>query len=330
MQLIRMLWWMVCIVIYCQGQETFFSKVIIWGHPLHSHTHSYIHQAFYRSFYHLGYEVYWVSSVDEIQNIDLVGTLFITEGLVDKDIPKRHDCYYILHNWNPDDYLELFRNNRCIALQVYTHDCLSYTTEKIADYIYSNAAEKIIFMPWATDLLPYEIDEIKQQKIMHKEKSIINWVGTIGGGIFGNEPEIADFKKACYENGILFKHTINSSMDETIKLIGESLMAPALQGIWQCEKGYIPCRIFKNISYGQWGITNNKTVYDLFKGRVIYNADTYQLFYDAKKYIENTSPDELYELMDFVKNNHTYINRIDVLLKFMKHALMIKEDNELL
>ncbi len=79
-------------------------------------------------------------------------------------MPKRQDCYYILH-WCfrhcADEYLELFRNNRSIALHVYTHDCLNHCVEKIDDYIYCNSKEKIIYMPWATDLLPQEIDDIK-------------------------------------------------------------------------------------------------------------------------------------------------------------------------
>jgi hypothetical protein len=303
--------------------ENFFSKVIIWGHPLHSHTHSYIHEAFYRTFMHLGYKTYWVKSIDELEGIDLHKALFVTEGQVDAEIPKRHDCYYILHNWNPDNYQELFKDNRCILLQVYTDDCLPYVTEKIADCIYSNSQEKMIFMPWATDLLPDEIDEIKQQLHIDKKEPIINWIGTIGGGRFGNEVELAGFKKACEENDILFRHYHNKSTQEGIDLIKSSYMAPAIQGTYQCKKGYIPCRIFKNISYGQWGITNNKTVSDLFKGKIVYNADTYQLFYDAQKYIETTSIEKLYELMDFVRDNHTYINRIETLLLFMKKALHI-------
>ena len=329
MRLMRLLLSTVFFVGMCAAKETFFSKVIIWGHPQHSHTHSYIHEAFYRAFKHLGYEAYWVSSQEEISSIDLANALFITEGQVDKEMPKRHDCYYILHNWNPDDYQELFRNNRCIVLQVYTHDCLPYVTEKLDECMYTNVAEKIIFMPWATDLLPHEIDENKQTRMRNKKQPMINWVGTIGGGIFGNIGEIEGFTRACSENNIGFKRVINVSIDETIDLITASSMAPALQGAWQCEKGYIPCRIFKNISYGQWGITNNKTVYDLFKGKIIYNPDTYQLFYDAAAYIDNAPITELYELMDFVKNNHTYINRIDTLLQFMKRALTIKENDEI-
>ena len=298
----------------------FFSKVIIWGHPLHSHTHSYIHGAFFRTFQYLRYEVYWVSDSDEIKNLDLKDALFITEGQVDSSIPKRKDCYYILHNCKAQEYRELFDSNRCISLQVYTHDCLPYASEKLGECMYSNVAGKIIFLPWATDLLPYEIDEMKKH-ILEKKDHTITWIGTIGEGIFGNKKEIDGFATACQENAMIFQRYTNVSADKNIELIQKSYLAPALQGAWQCEKGYIPCRIFKNISYGQWGITNNKTVYDLFEGRIIYNSDTYQLFYDAQAYVATASINELYALMDFVKDNHTYINRIEMLLNFMKKAL---------
>lgn len=316
-----------CVLSFCSSNcyAHFFSKVIIWGHPLHSHTHSYIHWGFYRAFQHLGYEVYWVSDISEIKSLDLSGTLFITEGQVDSSMPKRKDCYYILHNCKRDEYRGLLNGDRCILLQVYTHDCIPYVTEKLGECMYSNLAEKMIFLPWATDLLPHEIDEMKKDAFQKKDYTV-TWIGTIGDGVFGNQNEINGFAKACNENNIIFKRYTNVSADKNIELIQKSYLALALQGAWQCEKGYIPCRIFKNISYGQWGITNNKAVYDLFEGKVIYNPDTYQLFYDARDYIKRADIGELYELMDFVKNNHTYINRIETLLSFMQKALNIKDN----
>ena len=305
----------------CNAQENFFSKVIIWGHPLHSHTHSYIHGAFYRAFQHLGYEVYWVNEYDEIKDLDLHKALFITEGQVSSGIPLRTDCYYILHNCPL-----LFPECQHIMLQVYTHDCLPYAIEKLDDFVYCNVGGKIIFMPWATDLLPDEIERMKKERLSYDKQPMVHWVGTIGGNRFGNESELAGFIQACTENDITFKQTINISMEDTVELIKSSYMAPAIQGAWQCENGYIPCRIFKNISYGQWGITNNKTVYDLFKGKVIYNSDTYQLFYDAQEYMQSEEAEQkLYELMDEVKTKHTYINRIDALLTFMKKVLAVEE-----
>src|SRR5207244_2211532 len=224
----------------------FFSKVIIWGYPLHSHTHSYIHWGFFRAFKHLGYEVHWVSTMKELDHIDLHNALFITEGQVDDEMPKRLDCYYILHNWDPQKYQEPFFHNRCILLQVYTHDCLKHSVEKIDDYMYCDTQQKLIFIPWATDLLPNEIDMMKQN-IPKKKMKNIQWICNIGKKVFSNNIEIDNFKRACMENNIVFKNIINRSMEENIALIKTSYMAPALQGPFQCEKGYIPCRIFKNI-----------------------------------------------------------------------------------
>lgn len=63
---------------------------------------------------------------------------------------------------------------------------------------------------------------------------------------------------------------------------------------------------------------NSKTVYELFKGKIIYNKDPYKLFYDAQKYIKKMYIQELYDLMDLVKEKHTYLNRIEHLFNFMR------------
>jgi hypothetical protein len=54
----------------------------------------------------------------------------------------------------------------------------------------------------------------------------------------------------------------------------------------------------------------------LFNKKIIYNPDTHQLFYDAVKRIKTIDINEIYDLMDFVKTKHTYINRIDVIFNF--------------
>jgi len=45
----------------------------------------------------------------------------------------------------------------------------------------------------------------------------------------------------------------------------------------------------------------------------VYNEDTYQLFFDAEKERENY--DMIRSQMLFVKENHTYINRVKELLE---------------
>lgn len=302
-----------------------FNKVIIWGHKLHSHTHSYIHYAFYKTFKYLGYDTHWFDNSDDVRTFDFVNSLFITEGQVDQNIPLREDCRYILHNCDQKKYKELFDKNCCIILQVYSHDVLARKVIKKEDCIYYQPDDKIIYMPWATDLIPHEIDQVKEELLtrQHKNKAVY-WIGTTGGGFHGNDNQIDPFARACYQSGIQFIKTGGLDAGDNKNLIKNSYMAPAIQGKWQCDVGYIPCRIFKNISYGQMGITNSKTVYELFKGKIVYNENTYKLFFDAQKRIKSMDTKELFELMDFVKEKHTYINRIATLLDFMRFVDVIQ------
>lgn len=291
-------------------------KVVLWGHKLHSHTHSYIHQAFYRAFEHLGVKVYWFDNDDDVSDFDFINTLFITEGQVDNRIPLLESCFYVLHNCN-SKYDELFQKNRCMNLQVYTDYRINAHCTKVAECTYHDVISKCLYMLWATDLLPHQIEANKPQTIFNSDSRSVTWVGTIGGEFFGNIDQISPFMKACEDNGIVFAKQIFKSVDENIELIKKSYLAPTIVGRWQHQVGYVPCRIFKNISYGQFGLTNSPRVYDLFQHKIIHNHDTNQLFYDTRTYLQNAPLSELHSLMDFVKDNHTYLNRIDTILDFI-------------
>ena len=77
------------------------SKVIIWGHKLHSHTHSYIHNSYFKAFKFLGYEVFWFDHNDDVSGFDFSNCIFFTEDQVKKGIPLRNDCKYIAHHIQP-------------------------------------------------------------------------------------------------------------------------------------------------------------------------------------------------------------------------------------
>lgn len=290
-----------------------YDRVVLWGHKLYTHTHGYIHAALEKAFKHLGYHVLWLDNNDSIENIEFSNSLFITEGQVDHNMPLRHDCHYILHNCNLTRYKELYDAGRCLILQVYVHAILSHDVVRLDDYIYFEPSTKTLYMPWATDLLPHEIDEIKSTIKNVKKENTIYWVGSIWDGYYGNQHEINAFKVACSNAHIDFQHISHVNSQENIHIVQKSLIAPALQGKWQCDKGYIPCRIFKNISYGVFGITNSKTVYELFQGKIVYNPNCYQLLFDALEQVSSMDDERRFELMDFVKEKHTYLNRIEML-----------------
>src|SRR5690606_21980794 len=88
----------------------------------------------------------------------------------------------------------------------------------------------------------------------------------------GNIDEIAILKGALSRHGITFRERRVKDQDHA-RMIRESRIAPAIQGQWQVNKGYIPCRIFKNMSYGQLGITNSPTVAEMFGDCVVFDPD---------------------------------------------------------
>lgn len=288
-------------------------KAVIWGHKLHSHTHSYIHNAFYRAFQYLGYESFWFDDSDDVSGFDFSECIFITEGQVCKNMPIVKGSKYILHNCYDEAMWNKIKdeNIKYLKLQTYTDDVLKYNTEKISEGVYLGG--DMLYSIWATDLLP---NEISFQEILRTPISW--WVGTMGEGKFGNMNELNGFKRACSDNEIEFRHANNLSIEQNREKIKYSYIAPAIVGTWQKENGYVPCRIFKNISYGQIGLTNSEATKKVLGDYVIYNSDEYKLFSLGEEAITSLDYKErLIASMNFIKENHTYINRINTLLKFI-------------
>ena len=104
-----------------------------------------------------------------------------------------------------------------------------------------------------------------------------------------------------------------------MELIQQSILAPALQTKWQVNNHYIPCRIFKNISYGKMGITNNQAVNEIFDNKLIYSEDIEELVIKGLEFEESSSKKEkVIELMKEVRDKHTYVNIIQFILDFIK------------
>lgn len=300
-------------------------QVVIWGHQLHTHTHSYIHYGFFKAFNALGYKTIWLDNETDLQNYDFKNTLFITEHQVDARIPLHTDCWYAVHNSTDIKYDPIKEAGRYIDLKVYRNLYLSSPTlQEVEPFIWYDLPQATIIMPWATDLLPDEIEKNKQSILKNKALTSrkIHWIGTIGGGAEGNIEELKPFMRACKAHNIAFIQTDPwakpVSPAENITLIQNSYIAPAICGRIQLEQDYIPCRIFKNISYGHLGVTNSRAVYELFHRKIVYNPNTFALFKDAEKKLQEGNDQELYQLMDFVKKYHTYLNRANHLLALIQ------------
>jgi hypothetical protein len=295
-----------------------FKKVIIWGYPLNTHTHSYIHASFYKAFKSMGYDTYWFSD----ENYDDIGfdeCLFITAGEQEKNIPLNKNSYYVLHNVDGKKYID--KECKILVLQVNTKTDEFFKSEIINDYTFiKKDTIDTLYTCWATDLLPSEID-LDLAKNIQNPKSCL-WIGTFGDstGIYQNGTELDPFFNSCNENGIdvikINPWSSPVSFEQNRNMVNSSYISPTIQGPWQIENEYIPCRIFKNISYGHMGYVNSPSVNSLFNEELIYSRDTIELFNKSIEF--KNSPDHIEKLrylMNEVKEKHTYVNRIKQIIE---------------
>lgn len=316
-------------------------KVIIWGYPLHSHTHSYIHASWVKAFKYLGYQTYWFDDTTYDVDMDYTNCLFITEGYADKNIPLHKSNTYLVHvGVKLDKYINIGAKVYDMRYNDYFINDCNYNYN-LLDKIKNNTVKQIglctyyeppslndnvpkIYISWATDLLPHEFNV--QDIYLPPENSMI-FIGSISDS---NRSEFNKLAQGCQELGISVVHRdpwkSPVSFEENRELIKKCIICPDIRGSGDPNKtrhgdngtdhknnGYIPCRVFKHISYGKLGATNSKRVYELFgPDLIIYDDDERQL---AKKAYENRNNYDLIKRqMEYVKEHHTFINRINDLL----------------
>jgi len=298
-------------------------RFIAFGCKNSNSTNSFIYYAYLRAFESLGWESYWVDNEDA-HNFDFSNSLIFTFGGYEQKLPIRRDCKYILHNCDINKYHDVLDNS--LILQAFTTDVYGRDVEKIDDSIYYQKNGNVLYQPWAADLLPHEIME--KTNLNFTNDKIVYWVGSIWNtNGEGNTVLIEELTKVLSKKDIKFEqkkiNLYNNSSDvitnfDKIKgIMNSSYISPSLQGNWQCDKGYIACRIFKNISYGEFGITNSKYVNDLFQDMIVYDSDINLMVEKALQKRNTITLQEINQQIRFVKEKHTYINRINNILSIL-------------
>lgn len=180
-----------------------------------------------------------------------------------------------------------------------------------------------VYMFWATDFLPREID---LAAVFFNRTNTVHHVGSYWSANAKELKELVEVLKAKEINFSLSdpwkKITTN---EQAVELIRKSYIAPDIRGSGVTGKdttaeesnhlstGYIPCRVFKNISYGQLGISNSPAVNALMGDYIVFSSDIRELVDKAEKHRQNY--DKIMASMIYVKDNHTFINRANALLK---------------
>src|SRR5690606_20960186 len=119
-----------------------------------------------------------------------------------------------------------------------------------------DASSRTLYQAWGTNLLAEEFHQPVHGSV--RSRSILFWVGSVWNNASnqGNLEQIADLKRVIADRGKKFVKVrfIPNWMNSA--LMRRSFLAPAIAGGWQVDHDYLPCRMFKNISYGQLGLSN--------------------------------------------------------------------------
>ena len=282
-------------------------KIIIWGHKLHSHTHSYIHNSYFKAFKSLGYEVFWFDQTDDISQFDFSNSIFFTEDQVKWGMPLRNDCKYIAHHIQSSFFNGI---DSVLNLGNYIVDVEKF--DKVKDQTYFDSKTKTLYQCWATDLLPDEIN-LDDFCAYDQSKQYVNYVGSL----YEEGLEFAqEFGSILKDNQKELRLYHGVSDEENRQLIRDSFLCPDFRNYHHIKVGYIPCRIFKTISYGQIIGTNSINVKRVFGDYVVFGSNPNDLYDNMVEAILNQTID-MKEAMLFVKNNHTYINRVKTILEVL-------------
>jgi len=305
-------------------------KVIIWGYSSSKHTHYYTHEALRKAFDFCGYETHFFDNDNNPENFDYSNSIFFTEGFADHKIPLRKDCVYFVHVCvNPEKYLnaEVKKLIDVRYLMNYMDDdnynfTLDRKSCEVLDegvLLERNSAQpyEIIYMAWATNLLPQEIN---LEWAKQKRENTYYFAGSISqSGRFANMPMISEFVSECRKNEIGFTFvdpwTNPVSEEEHRVLIRKSYLSPDFRNKQHKEWGYIACRLMKSISFGQIGITNCKTNANFLDESIIYDENPSNLFYLGKEKMGDVKL--IQHQMNLIKEKHTFVNRVKGIEKIL-------------
>lgn len=301
-----------------------FRKVVVWGLKRQWHSHRFIHHAFFRTLKHLGIPAVWT---DFNGNPDIIekGDLVITSNVYGRGTsgsplaPFRQGAYYCFHGFDHSGYDGGDRMARhevdrkfCLNLEVFLNRAEA-SSDKWDSVTYFDKPSKTLHQPWGTSLMAEEFYAPK-----FSSSSFIFWVGAIWNNELnqGNRASILELKQVLKQHSLRFIHLKFVPDFVGISAVRLSRLAPAIAGQWQVDNNYLPCRMFKNISYGRLGFSNVPKFAELYKDCTLPGNSITELVNNALS-LNKSQVLELTAAQQVVTQQHTYVQKLGNIFRAM-------------
>jgi SAM-dependent methyltransferase len=240
-----------------------YDRFVFWGFRSSLDSMRHIFRHFIHALERWGRETLWIE--DDPANLELLrrGDLIFAVDVEGKALRAVQRVDYVLHNFDGEHPVwEGLHDWRFLRLQTYTHDAEEYGVAWGSVRRYDRE-QRTLFQPWGTDLLVEEFMEPVFNGSSH-EAAFVGAVWDDGG--LGNVYAIRELEEALTARDMKLRYLTQVTDEENVEAVRSARIAPALAGIWQAERNYLPCRTFKNVSYGALAITNVPKFREIFAG----------------------------------------------------------------
>jgi hypothetical protein len=241
------------------------TRAVLWGGAVSLDSSRWIYRAYRRAFERAGVPVYHVDNQPENRHLIVPGSFVFAFDVWGSNLgPAVDGVDYLTHNFDGEhEMCRTVEPERHVRLQVYTDDALQWDVDWWDPFRGFLRDGRTLFQPWGTDLPAHQFLE----PVWNPDARDCCFVGAVwdDGGL-GNATTIPALTAALERRGLRFVHLTQVPELANIEAVRRSRFAPALAGEWQVGVNYLPCRVFKNVSYGQLAVTNVRGFTSLFDG----------------------------------------------------------------
>lgn len=285
------------------------------------HTNTYFFEGFYKAAKYLGMNSFWIENQKQLEEIADSKTLVLCEGSFIPDLEKNLNCHYVLHsipNEKYDQYLNLSQQKKCLHLDLFKNKALEFT--KINDLTFFDEDNFTLYQPWAGNLLPNEIIDNDDTYKVNQQYSY--YIGMLYDKGIGKAKDINKYLREG-KNQTQIKCVTGVSHQSTKELTLKSSICIDIREDHHLEIGYVPCRVFKTLSYGREIYVNSKYIYEYLRHiplvRFYESGEQLKSQYDelcsTSNFRNRTLAENRKHTMNFLRENHTFVNRLENIIK---------------
>ena len=271
--------------------------------------------AFYKASIFCGFNTYYVDTPQLLQSLASDTTLTITEGTyIDQNLLSKVKGKFFIHSPKPDVYNQVLSQSspaRFFFLDVLKK--VSFQYNKISTLSFYDPKNFTLYQPWGTNLLPTS-RSVESSHLTPKTNHSF-YVGMLyGAGVNYAKMINRTFNKLSPEKKLT--QAFNASSFLSAQLAHKSFYNFDIRDSWHLEVGYIPCRVFKILSYGLPIICNSSFITSNLNLPGIQLASCPQEA-ASLSLSSSISRSEMIDTRNYILANHTYINSIQNMLKIV-------------